>query len=120
MALDPLRGSIYFSEGDAGESEVFAYRINNTTGALEQVPGEPFASGIESFGVAVDPLRKFVYVTNANDVVGPGPGSISGYRIRPNGALTPVSGSPFSIPQGIAATAIAISPSHFLAPARLP
>jgi 6-phosphogluconolactonase len=122
MALDPLRGFIYLSEGSGEGRNIFAYRMNNSTGALEQVPGEPFEGGIESFGVAVDPLRKFVYVTNANDLpIGPGPGSISGYRIGPNGALTQVSGSPFSTPNGLGVpTSIAISPPKFWGERLLP
>jgi 6-phosphogluconolactonase len=117
MALDPVRGLIYLSEGQGEGKNIFAYRISNSTGGLEQVPGQPFEGGNESYGVAIDPSRKFVYVTNANDLpIGPGPGSISGYRIGPNGSLTQVAGSPFPIPEGSGhATTIAISGSRFRA-----
>jgi 6-phosphogluconolactonase len=40
--------------------------------------------------VAIDPTGKFVYVANA------GSGNVSAYSIGANGALTPISGSPFA------------------------
>ena len=43
--------------------------------------------------MAVDPTGKFVYVVNDGGGLG---GSVSGYSIGSNGALTPVPGSPFA------------------------
>lgn len=72
-----------------GSSQIAAFSIDSSTGALTPVPGSPFPST----GVLPAILTftgKFLYVINATD------GSISGYTINPaSGALTPIPGSPF-------------------------
>ena len=78
---------------------ISAFAIDSVTGALTVVPGSPFPTapalisgqvpGANS--VTVDPARKFLYaaINQGND--------ISGYSINAStGALTPISGSPFS------------------------
>jgi DNA-binding beta-propeller fold protein YncE len=50
--------------------------------------------------VAVDPTGKFAYVTNANS------NNVSAYGIGANGALTPVSGSPFLAGKGPVGVAV--------------
>ena len=47
------------------------------------------------FRLAVDPTGKFAYVVNLVS-----PGTVSGYSIGSNGALTPVSGWPFAMGVG--------------------
>ena len=108
MALDPF-GFLYVAQGESGNN-VWGYRIDNSTGALEEVPGDPSNSGVEAFAVAVDPRSKFVYVANANHLANNGPVSIAGYDIGPNGALKPVLGSPFpvTVPDGTFPSSIVI------------
>jgi 6-phosphogluconolactonase (cycloisomerase 2 family) len=73
-------------------------------GALTPVPGSPFptgfgGTGLASNSVAVDFLGQFLYVANSYSK------NVSAYRIGPNGALTPVPGSPFpagSFPNSVA------------------
>ena len=70
-------------------SNVSAYQISATTGALSPVFGSPFGAGYSPSGAVVVPTGKFVYVTNAG-------GNVSAYQINTtSGALTQVSGSPF-------------------------
>jgi|SRR5579863_2711322 len=72
---------------------VSAYLINPSSGVLTQVQGSPFAAGTDPYGVAIDPSGKFAYVANA--YWGSSFGTISAYRIKRNGALMQVKGSPF-------------------------
>jgi DNA-binding beta-propeller fold protein YncE len=75
---------------DDASSNVSAYAINATTGALKAVKGSPFAAGTGPEYVAVDPAAKFAYVPNV------GSNNISGYAIESTGALKPLKGSPFA------------------------
>ena len=72
-----------------GSSNVSAYTINNTTGALSPVGGSPFPTGFMPISVTVDPSGRFVYVTNS------GSSSVSAYTINSiTGVLSPIGGSP--------------------------
>ncbi len=72
-------------------SNVSAYTINSTTGALSPVAGSPFAAGTGPVSVAVDPSGKFAYVANESSA------NVSAYTINSTtGALSPVTGSPFA------------------------
>jgi 6-phosphogluconolactonase len=74
-------------------SNVSAYAINSSTGALREVAGSPFAAGIQPVSVAVDPSGRFAYVTN----IGGSLGNISAYTIDSStGGLSAVAGSPFA------------------------
>lgn len=120
-----------FSNTTPGPGALLVYPIN-ADGSL----GSPVANGalpytgLQCFpsGVAIAPNNDFVYVTNTNSVVVttasptptpatpaacPSQGTISGFSIGSGGALTPVSGSPFTA--GATPTGIAIDPtSRFL------
>src|SRR5260370_41817202 len=56
-------------------SNVSAYTIDHTTGALTSVPGSPFAAGSLPSSVAVDPSGNFAYVANC------GSNNVSAYSI---------------------------------------
>jgi 6-phosphogluconolactonase len=73
---------------------IWAYRIDEN-GALTPVPGSPFPDLNNPFSVTVDRLGRFAYVVNSENG-GSTIGSVSAFRIEPDGALTPVKGSPFS------------------------
>jgi 6-phosphogluconolactonase (cycloisomerase 2 family) len=91
VAVDPFGRFVYVT--NVGSSNVSAFRINKN-GALTPVAGSPFPTGnvvdSGSMSVAVDPLGRFVYVSNMDS------NNISAFRIGKNGALTPINGSPFS------------------------
>ncbi len=71
-------------------SNVSAYTINSSTGALSAIAGSPFAAGKNPISVTVDPSGRFAYVANDGDTV-------SAYTINSStGALRAVAGSPFA------------------------
>ncbi|MCC7499651.1 MAG: beta-propeller fold lactonase family protein, partial [Bryobacterales bacterium] len=85
-------------------ADIAAYSVNAATGALSPVPGSPFAAGAGiapgtysyyQGEIASDPLGRFLYVPTS---AGGGRGGVNVYIINPtSGALTAVSGSPFSL-----------------------
>jgi Lactonase, 7-bladed beta-propeller len=85
-------------EGDP-HTDLFAFSFDPATGALTSVG----ASIIGGAGAAptIDPAGRFLYVIDG--------GALLGYTIDPaSGAVTPVSGSPFTFPSS--ATSMAIEP----------
>jgi 6-phosphogluconolactonase (cycloisomerase 2 family) len=73
-----------------GFSNVQAFSINRTTGALTTVAGSPFPAQAADDSLTVDPSGHFLFVG------GRFASSISVYQINATtGALTPVAGSPF-------------------------
>jgi hypothetical protein len=104
--VDPSGKFAYVANSDS--SNVSAYTIDSTTGALTPVPGAPFAAGLNAFSVAVDPSGKFAYV--ANQCGNCPQGSVSAYTIdSTTGALTPVPGAPFAA--GTFPVSVAVDPS---------
>jgi len=91
----------YFLYVTISGTNVSAYMIDPSTGALAEVNGSPFAAGRGPVGISVDRTSKFVYVANN------GSANVSAYTIDPTtGTLTAVGGSPFaagSNPVGITA-----------------
>ena len=82
-------GFVYVA--NLGSSNVSAYTINGTTGALAAVAGSPFPAGTQPHSVTVGPTGQFAYVANS------GSNNVSAFTIDGvTGALTPVAGSPFS------------------------
>ncbi len=106
VAIDPSSSFVYVTNGDAGT--VSAYSIN-AGGALTAVTGSPFATGTTPSSVTVDPLDAYVYVTNQAD------GTVSEFTnensngVLTTGALTAVSGSPFTAGSG--PRAVIVDPS---------
>ena len=73
------------------------FTINQTNGALTDIPGSPYATGSSQFTqtccVVVHPSGKFVYAIEQDAVV------VAGFSVdSTSGALTPISGSPFAFP----------------------
>jgi 6-phosphogluconolactonase len=106
MAVDPSGRFAYV--GNSGLGNVSGYAINPSTGALTSIVGSPFAGGpfeLELRSMTVDPSGKFAYV--ANDV---NFNNVLGYMINPStGALTPITGSPFTV--GSLTDFVAVDPS---------
>src|ERR1700721_3734023 len=52
----------------AGTGMVFGYALDSITGALNPVPGSPFAAGFAPSRAVAAPSNKFVYVENYNNI----------------------------------------------------
>jgi 6-phosphogluconolactonase (cycloisomerase 2 family) len=108
-AVDPS-GRFAYVANQGGS--ISAYTIDPSTGFLTPIPGSPFPTGAntELFSVTVDPTGQFVYVANFA-VSLPTVGSIFAYTIDVStGALTPITGSPFTT-QVSGPTAVTVDPS---------
>lgn len=99
MVLAPSGRFAYVADNDTPPipiGSVWAYRVDEQTGALTPVAGSPVRTAARATAAAVDSSGYYLYVTN----IGPDPegaGSVSAYRIDADtGALTPVPGSPFA------------------------
>ena len=78
----------------SNQSDLSAYSVNANTGALTPVLGAPFATGPRP-GFAT-PSGRFLYVSNAGDVVTPP--RVSGYEVdSATGALTELDASPYDL-----------------------
>ncbi len=95
IAIVPSGQFVYTA--NRNDNNISGYKVSNPTGALTQVPGSPFAivTGDEAQPgpqkLTVDPTGRFLYVTN--HLIG----NIAGFTIdATTGALTQISGSPFS------------------------
>src|SRR5262249_13101203 len=98
IAVDPAGKFLYvtISSSFMGTStSVYGYAIDAASGALVAIPGSPFSAGENPASAAVDVSGRFLFVANnANTANG---NSVSAFSIDPEtGALTPVSGSPFT------------------------
>jgi 6-phosphogluconolactonase len=103
VTVDPFGLFAYVSNSSL--SDIDAYIINQTTGALTPVITSPFPTGTIPSQVTVDPSGNFAYVANIGD------GTISAYTIDNTssstpGALIPVTGSPFTAGTGPASVTI--------------
>ena len=88
VVVDSSGSFVYLALG--GTNQIAAFSIVTPSGALNPVPGSPFAAGNTPLEMVV--ANNFLYVSNALD------GTLSGYSIAPaTGILTPLSGSPFQI-----------------------
>jgi hypothetical protein len=102
--VTPLRAQFAYVT-NFHDNTVSGYSITSN-GALTPVPGSPFAAGDGPRSVAVDPTDRFAYVANSNFVTGLS-FEVSAFSIGFNGALTPISGSPFvagNLPNSLAVT----------------
>jgi len=80
---------------DLHSSDIAAFSINTSTGALTAVPGSPFVSGSQGstgISLAITPNGRYLYAGYYDA------GEVWGFSIASNGALTPVPGSPFGAP----------------------
>jgi hypothetical protein len=88
IVVDSTGNFVYLALGATGQ--IAAFSIVAPSGALNPVPGSPFAAGNTPLEMVV--ANNFLYVSNARD------GTLSGYSIAPTtGILTPLAGSPFAI-----------------------
>ncbi len=81
----------------------FTFNSPVTSGNLTPTTQGSVVTGANPVWITVDPLDRFVYVSNQSD------GTISGYSLNAaTGALTALAGSPFSLGAGASTGAIAI------------
>jgi len=88
-------GRGFTAEGPPQSGIVAAYAVDASTGALSEVAGSPFATGISPSCLKIDPSGKFAYVTHtiSRDVSAY---AINAYAINATtGALSEIAGSPF-------------------------
>ncbi len=82
----------YLLAVDAGSNQVSVLRI--TAGGVPVLVGQPVSSGgIKPVSVAISPFG-LVYVANS----GASGSDYSGFRLSPDGTLTPIPGSTYSVP----------------------
>jgi 6-phosphogluconolactonase len=102
---------------NSGTNDISGFSIDTTTGALTPVPASPFptggSGGIIGISLTVIPNGKFLYAGNG------GSNDISVFSVGSNGALTPVTGSPFPAPGG-SVDGIKVSPNGKLLGAAQP
>jgi 6-phosphogluconolactonase len=79
-----------------GDTDIGAFTVSSSTGAVTGVLGSPFSTGFSTTNspcpdlAATDPLGKFLFVPDScND-------NIVVYSIASTGVLTPITGSPFA------------------------
>ena len=92
VSIDPSGKFAYVAhQGDS----IWAYALNASTGALSEIPGSPFATGIGSrpYHVTFEPLGRFAYAVRTGGVP-----SLLAYSVNgATGALSEVAGSPFEV-----------------------
>jgi len=113
ILITPSGKFVYVTNPGIGMVTIFSF----SNGVLTQLPNlSPVFSGAGAFGLAVDGSERFLYVANPS-ASNPPPfssttGNISGFDIDPsNGALTPISGSPFTVTNGKGPSAVTVDPS---------
>lgn len=87
LAVDPAGKYLFVTEtGGKGLRELSIA----PSGALTEVSGSPFQTGLGPKAVLVDSTGSYVYVTNQTD------GTISAFSLSSTGGLTAITGSPFA------------------------
>lgn len=82
------------NNGFTPDDHVYVFSINQSTGALTQVVGSPFATNYTPDALAVHPSGTFVYTFNQTGV---STSPMEGFQFNTNtGALTPLGTSPFT------------------------
>jgi 6-phosphogluconolactonase (cycloisomerase 2 family) len=79
------------------DGSIYAFAINSGTGALTQVSGSPYATGINPSSIVVDPTGSFAYWTSTSNTTGTPFAQIMGDSINSSsGVLTPLSSAPWT------------------------
>jgi 6-phosphogluconolactonase len=89
VTIDPTGSFAYVS--NMGSGTVWAYTINSTTGALSNPLTYTIGTLTYPNTVTIDPSGGFAYVSLGSD------STIIAYKIESTGALTPVTGNPFTL-----------------------
>jgi 6-phosphogluconolactonase (cycloisomerase 2 family) len=105
VAVDPSDQYVFATNQYNAPLGLAGYTFNSSPGSgdLTQLSTWQVATGNNPIWVAVDPLDRFVYVSNSTD------GTLSGWTIGSGAALTAMTGSPFAA--GAQPGVIAIDPT---------
>ena len=87
LAVDPASKYLFVTETGLSGLRVLSIAA---TGALTELSGSPYATGVGPDGVTIDATGSYVYVANRTS------NTISGFLLSATGALTQISGSPFA------------------------
>lgn len=90
MQVDQTNHFLYVSTS----SGIFGYAINQTSGRLTAIAGSPFGGSQvpDSWAIVITPTNSYLYQLQSQNS-----GNLYGYSIdQTSGALSPLSGSPFS------------------------
>src|SRR5205823_3494525 len=102
----PTPGNAFVFTANAGGNSISGFS-NNSTGSLTAVPGSPFSSLGQPFGLAATPNNAFLYVSSFQNA------QVTGFSINATtGTLTPL-GCPVAI-TGSQPLKIAINPAGTL------
>ncbi len=111
VTTDTTGQFVYVTNAPGASVSAYSVTPTATSGGnpepLTPVPGQPFAAGGTPVSLAVEPTDHYLYVLNQGD------NTISGYSIdAANGALTPLTSSPFAIGGGSSnAAQVLVDPS---------
>ena len=83
IATDPSGQTLYLLH----YSGVHAFTINRNTGALTEVAGSPFESGVGPTSLAFDVSGTYLYVASGTSPIAPVNTMISAYSVNSSGAL---------------------------------
>ncbi len=79
------------------DGSIYAFSINSGTGALTQLPGSPFATGINPSSIVLDPTGSWAYWTSTSSTTGVPLAQIIGYSVNASsGVLSPLSWTPWT------------------------
>jgi 6-phosphogluconolactonase len=87
----------------AGTISAFSYSTGSGGGALTEVTGSPFASGVSPNASASDPTGRFLYVTDSAT------NQLIAYTIQTTGAIIPLQNGPFKT--DVFPDAVTVSPN---------
>ena len=89
MSVHPSAKFVYLA--NQGSSNISAFQVDSSSGALAPVPGSPFAAGASMYAVTVHPSGRYLYAGSE------GVSLIYAYSIdTSSGALVALPGSPFA------------------------
>ncbi len=109
-AVDRSGKFLYVSNNQDALGSISGYTINSSTGVLTPIPGSPFSTLVNGgpVGLTVHPNGKFLYVAMAGTGV-PSDHIVAESIDTTTGALSPITGSPFTT--GTEPTWVAINPA---------
>jgi len=86
---------------------ISVYTINQSTGALSEISGSPFATNALPYSLAFNPTGSVLYIGHESAAVQ----AVSAYSVNTStGAITQISGSPFFVAAGSTPAAVMVSP----------
>jgi 6-phosphogluconolactonase (cycloisomerase 2 family) len=90
VATDPNGTYLFVAETGSATNLGLRQLTIGTNGALTEVNGSPFATGVGPSAILVDATGGYVYVANSTS------GTITGYSLSTTGTLAAISGSPYT------------------------